>query len=93
MANKRTLKKSVNYIAGELFAECIVVKNFIPNVNEDKVNELMTKVLYMQDEFIRRINHPEPGNVKGHFKKLRKDFDEQLDFLINEIGNLHEQKA
>ena len=45
MANKRTLKKSVNYIAGELFTECIVVKNFIPNVNEDKVNELMTKLL------------------------------------------------
>lgn len=93
MANKRTLKKTVNYIAGELFTECIVVKNFIPNVNEEKVNNLMVKVLYMQDEFIRRINHPEPGNIKGSYKKLRKDFNEQLDKLIEEIGNLHEQEA
>ncbi len=93
MANKRTLKKSVNNIAGSLFTECIIVRNFIPNVNENKVNELMVKVLYMQDEFIRRINHPEPGNIKGYYKKLHTDFNEQIDAIVEEISNIHEQQA
>ena len=89
MANKRTLKKTINYIAGEIFTECVVLKSFIPEVNVEKTNDIMTKVLYMQDEFLRRTNHPEPGNVKGYYKKLREDFNKQLHALIEEIGTLH----
>ena len=31
--------------------------------------ELMAEILKMQDEFISRISHTEPGNVKGFYKK------------------------
>ena len=89
MANKRTLKKTVNYIAGELFTECIVLKEFIPNVDKEKVDELMTKVLYLQNEFIGRINHPEPGNIKGSYKKLHADLGTQVNALVKEISELH----
>lgn len=29
----------------------------------------MAEILKMQDEFISRISHTEPGNVKGFYKK------------------------
>ena len=89
MASKRTLKKTVNYIAGELFTECVVLKEFMPNIDNGKVDELMAKVLYLQNEFLSRINHPEPGNIKGSYKKLRTDLASQVNALVTEIRELH----
>ena len=34
-----------------------------------KADELMAEILKMQDEFISRISHTEPGNVKGFLQK------------------------
>jgi hypothetical protein len=43
----------------------------------------------MQDEFISRINHTQPGNVKGFYKAFYSDFQAQVDAIIDEIGKLH----
>ena len=82
MASRKELKKNINYIAGELFTECLV----------KKADELMAEILKMQDEFISRISHTEPGNVKGFYKKLRADFNAKVDEmkwvgLMNNISN------
>ena len=76
MASRRELKKNVNYIAGELFTECLINSMFIPGTDKVKADELMAEVLKMQDEFVTRISHTEPGNVKGFYKKFRADFNE-----------------
>ena len=86
---RRLLKKQVNYIAGELFAECVVLTQVVPGIDEKKVDDLMTRILYMQDDFISRISHPQPGNVKGFYKAFKADFQAQVDAIIDEIGNLH----
>ena len=86
---RRLLKKQVNYIAGELFAECVVLTQVVPGIDEKKVDNLMTRILYMQDDFISRISHTQPGNVKGFYKAFKADFQAQVDAIIDEIGNLH----
>ncbi len=86
---RRTLKKQVNYIAGELFAECVLLAKMVPGLDTKKVDDLMSRILYMQDEFICRISHTQPGNVKGFYKAFRSDFQTQVDAIIDEIGNLH----
>ena len=86
---RRLLKKQVNYIAGELFAECVVLTQVVPGIDEKKVDALMTRILYMQDDFISRISHTQPGNVKGFYKAFKADFQAQVDAIIDEIGNLH----
>ena len=60
MASRRELKKNVNYIAGELFTECLINSMFIPGTDKVKADELMAEVLKMQDEFVTRISHTEP---------------------------------
>ena len=85
MASRRELKKNVNYIAGELFMECLVNSLYVPGTDKAKADELMGKILSMQDEFISRI---EPGNVKGFYKKFREDFNKEVDAIIDAIGNL-----
>lgn len=86
---RRTLKKQVNSIAGELFAECVVLLQVVPGIDAKKVDTLMTRILYMQDDFISRISHTQPGNVKGFYKSFRTDFQAQVDAIIDEIGNMH----
>lgn len=88
MANRRKLKKNVNYIAGELFTECLVNSLYIPGTDKVKADELMGKILLMQEEFVSRISYTEPGNVKGFYKKFRSDFNAQVNAIIDEIGKL-----
>ena len=38
---------------------------YVPGTDKKKADELMGEILKMQDEFISRISHTEPGNVKG----------------------------
>ena len=81
MAKRRELKKNVNYIAGELFSECLI--------NRKKADELMVEIMKMQDEFISRISHTEPGNVKGFYKKFRSDFNAKVNEIIDAIAKLN----
>lgn len=89
MASRRNLKKTVNYIAGELFTECVVHLNYVPGTDKAKTEELMAEILKMQDEFLRRISHTEPGNVKGFYKKFYSDFNAKVDECIDAIGKLN----
>lgn len=90
MANRRQLKKNVNYIAGELFMECLVMSKFVPGTDKQKADELMAQILKVQDEFISRISHTEPGNVKGFYKKFNSDFQAKADEIIEALGKLNE---
>ena len=87
--SRRELKKNVNYIAGELFTECLINSMFIPGTDKVKADELMAEVLKMQDEFVTRISHTEPGNVKGFYKKFRADFNAKVNEIIEAIGKLN----
>ena len=89
MASRRELKKTVNYISGELFSECLINSMFVPGTDKPKADQLMTEILKMQDEFISRISHTEPGNVKGFYKKFRSDFNAKVNEIIDAIAKLN----
>ena len=88
MANRKDLKKAINYIAGELFTECIICSLNLSEEGKQKADKVMTDILNMQNEFISRISHTEPGNVKGFYKKLREDVSPQVDGIVTAIGQL-----
>lgn len=89
MAKRRILKKRVNYVIGELFTECTVVSRLVPGLDTDKVDALLVRILNVQNDFVCRISHTEPGNVKGFYKAFRTDFQKQVESIIDEIGALH----
>ena len=84
MANKRELKKSINYVVGDLFQESIVLK-VIKKADNAKVDEVLTDILNLQNEFLARANHAEPGNVKGHYRKLYSDFGDAVEAVIGKM--------
>ena len=84
MANKRELKKSINYVVGDLFQECIILK-MVKKSDNAKVDEVLTDILNLQNEFLARANHPQPGNVKGYFRKLYIDFGDSVETIIKKM--------
>ena len=88
MASRKALKKSVNYIAGELFAECLVNKLYVPGTDPQKADALMSDILTAQDEFLSRISHTEPGCVKVFYNKFRTEFNAKVNEFIERLGQL-----
>ncbi len=89
MASRKNLKKRVNYISGELFTECLVNSLYVPGTDKVKADELMGDILVLQQEFISRISHTQPGNVKEFYAKFRKDFTARVDAVIDSIAALN----
>ncbi len=88
MANRRDLKKNINYICSDLFAECVALTHYKVDVKQEDVDNLMTRILLMHDEFISRISHTQPGNTKGFYKKLRSDFNAQAEDIVSTLTQL-----
>ena len=86
MAKRKVLKKRINYIVGELFAECLI--NGKNCADQAKVNDVLADILNTKNEFISRISHTQPGNVKGFYKKLIQDFNAKANELIDAISKL-----
>lgn len=90
MPNKRDLKKTINYICSELFAECVAASLYNGNPNEDSVNALLSSILMIQNDYVNRISHPEPGmKQKDYFRDLIDNFNKQTSEIIDQIASLH----
>ena len=84
MANKRNLKKAINYVASDLFLECIVLKQ-IKKADATKADEILADILCLQNEFLARAGHPEPGCVKKYYRKLNEDFGNEVSNIIRRM--------
>jgi hypothetical protein len=96
MASKKDLKQQINEIAGELFTECLFCKLYIPEVDNARVDRLMTSILDMQVEFLNRANRPDAASnrklVKASYRKLKESLAKKVDELCDEIANLNQKK-
>ena len=89
MSNKRDLKKTINYICSELFAECVAASLYNGKPEEDNVNALLSSILMIQNDYVSRISHPEPGMETQHyFKDLSNNFNKQASEIIDQIAAL-----
>ena len=57
MASRRELKKNVNYIAGELFMECLVNSLYVPGTDKAKADELMGKMPISKKEKVNILSN------------------------------------
>ena len=93
MANKRTLKKEINYVAGELLSECLCNKYLIPGTECRKRSDaLMGKIIGIQDDFLCRVGangDKDPKKVKVYYRKLRAHFDKAIDEIFEDLASLN----
>jgi hypothetical protein len=90
MANKRDLKKEINYICSELFAESVATALYSNNSDEANLNTLLKSLMRTHSDYIMRVSHPEPGmKAKEYYKKLIRSFNNDVNDYVDQIGNLH----
>lgn len=88
MANKRQLKRNVNYVCADLFAQALAAQLYGSKEKECD-DSMLSSILNVHNDFIRRISHPEPGmKPKNYYKAFRQDFKEQINELIDQINAL-----
>ena len=89
MTNRKDLKRTINYICGELFAECVAASLYGGNPDKQNTEALLTSILRINTDFVKRISHPEPGMPKKeYFKVLIRDFNEQASEIVDQINNI-----
>ncbi|MEG1580297.1 MAG: hypothetical protein RR386_03440 [Bacteroidaceae bacterium] len=89
MANRRELKKEINYVCGTLFTECVAISLYNNEANPTDIDKVMSDVLNMQDEYISRISHTQKDKAKSFYALLRKNFDTSVDDVITAIGKIN----
>lgn len=89
MANKRSIKGAINGICEELFAECIAASLYGTEKHLSNTDALLSSIIKMQSNYIRRVSHPEPGmKAKDYFKDLREKFAAEVSEVADQIDNL-----
>jgi len=89
MANKRTLKHAINLICEELFSEAVAASLYGNERHQDNAEALLFSIIKLQNEYISRVSHVEPGlKAKFYFKDLREKFNAEVGDIIDQINNL-----
>ncbi len=89
MAKRRELKKAINFLCGELFAECVAIMHYQKPTPQEDVDNVMTSILKLQDDMLNRVCHVEPGmKAKDYFKKLREDMATHTEEIVEQIKSL-----
>jgi len=89
MANRRKLKKQINAISSELFAEGVAASLYVVDKNKESVDEVLKSILLVHDDIIRRISHKEPGiSAKAYFDNCKKDFNKHVTEMVDHICSL-----
>lgn len=85
---RKELKKHINFLCGELLAECIAVAQYGNKSNTQDVENVMLSILKLQNDWICRLSHVEPGSTRLFFKKLREDMQKRTDEIIDQLQSL-----
>ena len=84
MSNKRELKKAIRNICADLFAECASATYYSAKEQKENGEVLLTSIVEMNENFICRVSHPEPGMPsKAYFKDLIAEFNKQASAIID----------
>lgn len=87
MANKRSLKKAIHLISEDLFAEAIALSLYGTEAQQQRANALLFSIVKLEDEYICRVCHPEPGmKASDYFKDLREKCSAQVNDIIDQMN-------
>ncbi len=88
MANKRILKKDLNYVLGDII-EAVYVWQFANPEKDDKESEkLIDEAIAVFDELIVKVNDRKVEDKKAHFKAINQELEAKGRALIEKINKL-----
>ena len=88
MANKRDLKKDLNYVLGDII-EAVYVWELANAEKPTKASDaIIDEAIATFDELIERVNDRSVEDKKAHFKAINNDLESKGRGLIDKINKL-----
>lgn len=82
MANKRNLKKYINFYMNQLAFDCMVLSR----KDEKTTEELLERIFNLQDEIVGKINKTPKTDVKKYYKELSDYYTVKLQEIADEAN-------
>lgn len=82
------MKKTVNYITEVAAGLCLVESANATVEKREAYSQLFLQIINLRNDIISRISHTEPGSVKLFYKKLRTDFNTEVDNVFKKLEEL-----
>jgi hypothetical protein len=70
MANRRNLKKDINWLTEEVISDCLIYMDFNQVKDEKPLAEIINTVISKRNELFTRINQPTSTIARGEVKKM-----------------------
>ncbi|HOZ29688.1 MAG TPA: hypothetical protein PLL66_02115 [Bacteroidales bacterium] len=92
MANRRNLKKDINWLTDEVITDCLLYMEFNPDKNNEKLVEIVNEIITKRDELISKINKPtsklDPKEVKKQYVEVVKTLFKTADNCFESLSKL-----
>lgn len=92
MASIQNLKKDINYLTEAVCSDCYTCSFIQPNVETDKIAEIISNALTFRQEMIYKANNPankaDKKAVAKHYKALKNEVMERVDGMFEALSNL-----
>ncbi len=96
MANKREIKKDVDYLVGEVISDCYTYLMIHGEKNRDNVIGIIGSIVEKRNNFISRVNNPDKSfdskQIKSHYKAINVDLLAAVDDSFSKLSNLSAKK-
>ena len=88
MANKRDLKKDINYVLGDIIEAVYVWELANAEKPTKESDAIIDEAIATFDELIVRVNDRSVENKKAHFKAINNDLESKGRALVDKINKL-----
>ncbi|MBD0833041.1 hypothetical protein [Aestuariibaculum sediminum] len=88
MANKRDLKKDINYVLGDIIEAVYVWEYANTDKDTKESSAIIDEAIVTFDELIAKVNAKDIDNAKAHFKSIQNELESRGNELIEKINKL-----
>ncbi|MDC8004513.1 hypothetical protein POV27_10680 [Aureisphaera galaxeae] len=88
MANRRDLKKDINYVLGDIIEAVYIWELTNPDKDTKKSEKIIDDAIETFDVLIAKMNDKTAEDKKKHFNSIRAELEEKGRKLIDQINAL-----
>ena len=88
MANKRDLKKDINYVMGDIIEAVYIWELTNPSKETKESQSIIDDAIVGFDELIVKVNQRDLENAKAHFKAVNQELESKGRALIDRINKM-----
>ena len=92
MANKRTIKKDIDFLVYQVVSDCYTFKYLFPDKDQKEADKIIEEAIDTRNELFMRVNHPDGKDnkklVKIHYKKINEDLLSKIDNYFDRLNKM-----